>query len=152
MIQRIQSVYLFLAGLVPAFCVFLPLARFRADGGSCLMRGYAYAATGMNTEGALVPWGVLLFAVLSAGIAWYTLFAYKNRRRQMRLCTLAVLSNLAFYVAYVAHAVAFASATQSAFSPTLYAALPLLAIVCATLARKAIKHDDELVRSADRLR
>ncbi len=152
MIQRIQSVYLFLAGLIPAFCVFLPLAHFRAETGSCLMRGYAYTPTGMDTAGALCPWGVLVCAVLSAVVAWYALGAYKNRPRQMRLCTLAVLCNLAFYVAYVAHAVAFSSATSAAFSPTLYAALPILAIVCATLARRAIKHDEELVRSADRLR
>lgn len=152
MIQRIQSIYLFLAGVIPAICIFLPLARFHVGEGYYSMLGFKYDVVNMGATVTTHPWGVLCMALLATIVSFYAIFCYRNRKRQMRLCTWASLCIIIFYVAYFAYAVAFMSHTSSDFMPSLPVALPLLSLFFLTLARKGIKHDEDLIRSADRIR
>lgn len=141
-----------MAGIIPAICIFTPLARFSVDGGYYTMYSFKYDVVNLSSTATGHPWGVLTFLLLMAVLAIYAIFCYKNRKRQMRLCTSVVLCTLLFYVAYVSYSVAFASHTAADFSPGLLAALPVLSLVFATLAKKGIKHDDNLIKSVDRIR
>lgn len=152
MIQRIQSVYLLLAGLIPAICIFIPLARFSVGEGYYTMYSFKYDVVGLSSTTTGHPWGVLTFLLLAGVLSIYTIFCFKNRKRQMLLCKTVVVSHILFYVAYVAYSVVFASRTGADFCPVWLAALPLLSLVFATLAGKAVKRDDDLIKSADRIR
>ena len=84
-----------------------------------------------------------------AGLGALNIFQYKNRRKQMAFCTLGILMLLAWigYFCYD-HFYLHGGATMY----PLYAILPIVSIILFWMARKGIKHDDDLVRSADRLR
>lgn len=84
-----------------------------------------------------------------AGLGAINIFQYKNRRKQMAFCTLGIFLLLVWigcfcYDHYYLHG--------GAARYPLYALLPIVSIVLFWMARKGIKHDDDLVRSADRLR
>ena len=86
---------------------------------------------------------------LIAGLGCANIFQYKNRKRQMALCSLGILMLLVWvgifcYDHYYLHG-------GSTMYP-LYAILPIVSIILFWMAKKGIKHDDDLVRSADRLR
>ena len=154
MIQRIQSVYLLLAGLVPAFTLTTPLARFWQESGYYLM-----TALGFNPYGAPaytgtphIPYGVLAFGILLIVLPFANIFQYKNRRRQMRICNWTVAGIIAYYVSYICYVVIFAMHTNTNFQPGICAFFPMLTLIFTLLARYSIKKDEELVRAADRIR
>jgi hypothetical protein len=93
-----------------------------------------------------------------AGLGALNIFQYKNRRKQMAFCTLGVLLLIVWIALFCFdHYHVFDGSSsqlhlQAAVRYPLYALLPVVSIVLFALARKGIKHDDDLVRSADRLR
>lgn len=93
---------------------------------------------------------VLFAAVFSV----YAIFLYKNRPRQMRL-TLG-MSILTFLFAVLFGVLGYFYAKQLPVGTEVHlafgSAIPLVAIPLLLLAYRAIKKDEELVRSSDRLR
>ena len=84
-----------------------------------------------------------------AGLGIINIFQYKNRRKQMTLCTLGICLLLVWIACFCYdHYYLHGGATIY----PLYAMLPIVSIILFWMARKGIKHDDDLVRSADRLR
>lgn len=141
MIQRIQSIYLFIAVLLSAALFYLPLFEVPA--------GTADAAKQfMITNNAL-----LLVLNSAIGIlAFVIIFLFMNRPLQMRLCRLAlilifIMIGLLFYTS---DAILNGLDQKVTFKIGTY--LPLIQVVIIFLAHRAIKKDEKLVRSADRLR
>ena len=147
MIQRIQSVYLLLAGIIPAFTFCTPIITF--SNGSSLM---SYAITGTEEHFISCPWGVLAFTVLSILTALFTIFNYKNRPRQIRLCNLLLIFILLLYVSILAYSYAFENRHNVSMSYSIGLLLPLISYVSGWLARRAIRKDEALVRAAERFR
>ncbi|MBQ9236832.1 MAG: DUF4293 domain-containing protein [Prevotella sp.] len=84
-----------------------------------------------------------------AGLGCANIFQYKTRKRQMFFCTLGILMLLAWvglfcYDHFYVHG--------GAVRYPLYAILPIVSIILFWMAKKGIKHDEDLVRSLDRLR
>ncbi len=129
MIQRIQSVHFLLASLLlGATAVF-----------QCL-----------NHTGDVSAWDVAAVAITSvaAVLSVVAIFLFKNRGRQLVLSGFAGLFTVA--------ALGFASKDfvmgGVAWQSCWWLALPVLAFVFLKLAARGIKHDEELVRAADRIR
>ncbi|MBR1652053.1 MAG: DUF4293 domain-containing protein [Alloprevotella sp.] len=155
MIQRIQSVYLLLAGILPAFTFTTPLARFSLGEDAFLtLSSLGLRATGTPQPTATQPvyLALALLAVLLMLLSVLNIFGYKNRKRQVRVCNWSVALAVAWYAAYVGICAMFTQQTGTAFTPALCAALPFLTLVFTLLARRSIKKDEELVRAADRIR
>ncbi len=155
MIQRIQSVYLLLAGILSAITFFMPLAYFPETTGTYVMYATSFKYLGENLATGDIPslpWGVLLFALLCVIIPVYCIFKYRNRRLQSKLCVLGIICHILYYVAYVAYGISMTHKLSAEFTPTLYIVLPFFAMLAVALARKAIKSDEEKVRAADRIR
>lgn len=156
MIQRIQSVYLFLAGLIPAFTFTTPLARFldNKTEGFLTLSSLNLQAAGMPQPTNVTP-TYLALAVLSAliiGFSAFNIFQYKNRRRQIRLANWSVALVVVWYIAYIAVSTILTRDLGTSFAPALCAALPFVSLVFTLLARRAIQKDEALVRAADRIR
>ena len=156
MIQRIQSVYLFLAGLLPAFTFWLPLARFSGEGTEGFHTLYA---TGLNVVGsapsageATTPWALIVIGICCVLLPLIALFGYKNRKAQMRKTRWAMLLDVAYYVALSVHV--WLHVTASGLTPgfALGCLCPLLSFLFLWLALRAIRKDEALVRAADRIR
>ncbi|MDR1764007.1 MAG: DUF4293 domain-containing protein [Dysgonamonadaceae bacterium] len=124
MIQRVQTIYLLFATLLSAF---QSVWSFR----HC-------------------DWTGLGFAVAACLIALISIFLYKNRKRQAGfVIALAIIAVLA-----VAEAVTAAFIQKSAFDLDFwyYTGQAVIVFLLATAAYRAIRKDEKLVRSLDRIR
>ena len=137
MIQRIQSIWLFLA----AVCVFLTL-KF---------------STYVGTNKDLIPSSFLngiatlplIFVTLAIGIlTLITIFLYKNRKLQLRLTILAVLLETGLIFLYYEEIQTFIG--KGTFSIT--AILHVAVIVFLILAARGINSDNKLIKDSNRLR
>ena len=143
MIQRIQTLYLLIIAALMAVTLFSGLAWFAGDAGE-----FGLYAFGLKTaEGELVQstvyMGILL--ALACALPLVTIFLFRRRLLQIRLCVVEgvyyflswrVFSDLTFH-------------TQG-FKPAIV--LPLVCLLFAYLAARAIFRDELLVRAADRIR
>ena len=158
MIQRIQTVYLSLAVIALALIFAFPLAQFFSENGA-----YVFSVTGLKNmvPGEPEAFTAMVFfplIIVTAGIALltvFTIFEYKNRPFQIKLTNISVLSSIAlimgvffFYIPMIEKKINIVPDYSKAFG--IY--LPLVALVFLIMANRAIKRDDKLVRSADRLR
>jgi cytochrome c biogenesis factor len=136
MLQRIQSIYLLIAviasGILP---LFLPL--YTLDNGDVVsfMDNIAY---------------VLLF-VFSATLSIVGIFTYKKRKNQFVLGRLNIILNLILLGLFIYRSLNL-SGEANVSEKGIGMFLPIVSIVFISLANKAIKKDEDLVKSADRLR
>lgn len=151
MIQRIQSIYLFLAAAALSCPLFLPLAQASGDTTSMASLGDNFFTDGVYWAKESLAWFGLFLLVLG-GLAG--IFLYKNRKRQMQftsglfLGTLVLLGVLLGGGYQCARQLPLGSAAQISMGGIVI----LLAIPLLWLAHRSIKKDEELVRSSDRLR
>jgi len=156
MLQRIQSVYLTLVFVFAVLFVFLPLGKFDYEGIKIALK-----ITGLEFP-AQAPlqispgWRSILLIVLAFGIMVLTVFSvfqYKRRRYQIQLGKL----NILMHVGLVVSAFFFIDNYQEnlvnlPFNYGIGIFLPLVSMILILMANKAIKRDEELVRSTDRIR
>lgn len=145
MIQRIQSVFLLLVAGLSAALFFTPIFSMRFSGAAAAEVPYTIQS------------GVFasLTVVISAAIALVAIFLYRTRQRQMMVCRL----NLLFIIASIglilqaSDTSALVKAGEQVVIEYHYGVyLPIVQILLTLLAIRFIKKDDDLVRSADRLR
>lgn len=163
MIQRIQTVFLFLIAIAMICVLFLPIwSKTDTNGQEYVLNAFSLAATTAattsGTTAASVSKATVAIAVLSilaALVALYEIFQYKNRLTQMKLGFLntlllaAVMGSCFYYVNYVGEEM-LKSETRGEYEAGFY--LPLLALALNALANRFIRRDEQLVRSVDRLR
>ncbi|MGI6231881.1 MAG: DUF4293 domain-containing protein [Prevotella sp.] len=149
MLQRKQTVFLFLATIAFIVCLILPVGSFEPKGMSKMAMWYNL---GIN-NGETIEWHIGLFALLAVDtiLSFVTIFLYHQRKTQIKLCVVSMLIVLAWYICYAIGAMnTFAS--LGAFHFQFGACLPLVALILLWLARRGVKADEELVRSMDRIR
>ncbi len=159
MIQRIQSLYLLLVALLTGVMLWLPLSVHSFSQGDVqlvmLNKLIGLADAGLTIDTGIIYLEITLVALV-CGLSLITIFQFKNRKRQLVLCnaTLVALSALVgvlfILVDFQLKKVAAGAVVQSTYLPAAYA--PLFSLFLAYLAIRGIRKDDELVRSADRLR
>ena len=151
MIQRIQTVYLALAILMMVACCCLPLAEFEPVGMG--FPAAMYSLVMLNSDGSIMSYlPCVLFAVtlIIELTLIFAIMGYGNRKSQMRKCCVAMTFEVLWLVCYAALSMMLKG--DATFHPCFASCLPLIAFVLTILARRGIKKDDELVRSADRIR
>lgn len=158
MIQRAQTIYLFLAALAGLLTFFLPFAHYlQAD-----VKLAEYAVFGVfNVQSDLVEmtgpflfptWVMSLFVTMFPAIA---IFLYRKRPVQLRVTRLSFLMNLSFIVYLffavdTVHAELYGDEVAILYHVGFY--LPVVALAFLFLAIRGIKKDEALVKSLDRIR
>ena len=89
----------------------------------------------------------LILTIVSIGISVITIFMFKDRKMQMRLCLLGLLVSVLILVLYFLDMKKIISAT-----PALWAVLPVAVIAGYYMAFRNIRKDEKLVKSLDKLR
>ena len=155
MLQRIQSVYLFLAGLV-IFALFLfPLAHDVYINGiqsTISVTGVYQGANGQLNH--VQTFTALIAGTAVAGILPFVLvFLYKNRKQQIMLCYayIIILFGYVYWQVQTVKSVADVSSFKTS-NFGIGVLLSSVTIVLVLVAAKAIQRDEKLVKSADRLR
>lgn len=160
MIQRIQSIYLLLTTALMAVFLFLPIAQFDTTDGI-----YSFTAQGISTVEAMTTpvqdktsvftptWGVFVLGTVIAVLSFITIFLYKNRPTQARICMINAFFLVTFYIVIFLSGYTFREdLSASNISWTAYIVMPFVALILDILAYKAINKDERLVRSLDRIR
>ncbi|WP_242926347.1 DUF4293 domain-containing protein [Pontibacter vulgaris] len=162
MIQRIQSVFLFLLVLSMVAMLFLPLwsKTDPATNQTLILTAWNLkpeqaqgdAAASLPSQGTFA---IGMLAIAAAVLALYEIFQFKNRLNQMKMGLLntlvlaALLGTTFYYAMYVGNDMIQAS-NPGEYEPGFY--MPILALLLNALANRFIRRDENLVRSVDRLR
>ena len=156
MIQRKQTIYLFLAVVLSVVCLCLPLGsiELQSMGLEPVLYNLSLVIPHNNTASydfSYCPLFVLL--AIPTIIALVAIFLYRNRPLQARLCAFNLLFLLLWMLLLAYHKFfGFSAFKPCTFQQTLTSYLPFLAAVCNYLAFKGIRADERLVRAADRIR
>ena len=137
MIQRIQTIYLLLAfvltGILPFF---IPLWTMTDGSAYFFMQNQVYVvALGLSTTLSLL-----------------SIVSYKKRQNQFVIDRLNIILNLILLGLFVYRSLNLSGETITVSEKGIGMFLPIVAIVLLVLANKAIKKDEDLVKSVDRLR
>ncbi|WP_026935403.1 DUF4293 domain-containing protein [Christiangramia echinicola] len=136
MLQRIQTIYLLLAAVVSAGLIFVFSLWENSAGES------VYA------QDVLIAFGMFL---ASAAISLVSIFMFKNRKLQFVLGRLNIILNLFLLGVFVYWSLTLPGEMDIS-EKGIGMFLPIISIVFIVLANKAIKKDEDLVKSVDRLR
>lgn len=151
MIQRKQSIFLFLAAILMAVSFFVPLAQFSATGTDNILTLFSY---GLASESGSTPiWGICTLAILGCIFPLVNIFLYAKRKLQMRVGTITIVFYLFFYVSLYLYVSNVARDGSMGLGNIEYGAiLPLIAIILNVLAILGIKKDEKLIQSLNRIR
>ncbi|WP_264564922.1 DUF4293 domain-containing protein [Flavobacterium sp. N3904] len=137
MIQRIQTIYLFLAFLAVGVLPYIfPLWVLNNGKDYYFMQNQFY---------------VILLG-LSTAITVYSIISFKKRQTQFVLNRLNIILNLILLGLFVYHSLNISGEAVAVSKKGIGMFLPIFAIVVLVFANKAIKKDEDLVKSVDRLR
>lgn len=152
MIQRIQSVYLFLSIVAMVVCACLPVAAIVPTGMGVVSDMYNLCIIDGN-DGSLSFAVSGLFALLAGSVitSVINIFSYNNRKAQSRDCLVTIMLLLLWIGLYAFEAYIY-DTDKTVFEVRFTACLPIVAIILQWLARAAIRKDEKLIRSIDRIR
>lgn len=154
MIQRIQTIYFLIAALLVGSLFFVPFAEIINAKGEI----YRFDASGFYMEGSqgheMIIGGlpVVFLCIISALFILVTIFQFNKRPRQIKF------SKLNIFILLILCGLVYCNLWRGIYLITgshslkIYLAFPLIAIVLIYLAIKAIRKDQELLKSIDRIR
>ena len=136
MLQRIQTIYLAIAFIVSGILPFV-FALWKIDGKDVFfMTNIAYSS---------------LFG-LSTALSLLSIISFKKRQQQFVFNRLNMILNLILLVLFVYRSLNVSGEATLVSEKGIGMFLPIISIVMLVLANKAIKKDEDLVKSVDRLR
>lgn len=149
MIQRIQSVWLFLAAMISG-ALFMPsmtLYRYIVPSG--------FTGGQQKTLNTLNHYPLLVVAVVMTVLPLVAIFMFKDRKRQRGMAVLGILACVGFIALMFMKIGSINNATPP---PTgqeygiIGSVIPVVSIIFLVLAIRGIRKDDKLIKSLDRLR
>jgi peptidoglycan/LPS O-acetylase OafA/YrhL len=137
MLQRIQTVYLiFVFIFVGVLPFFIPLWSINGIQPYFFIQNMIY---------------IVINAVISV-LTLVSIFSFNNRQNQFVINRLNIILNLILLGLFLYHLLNLSGETQKVSEKGVGIFLPIVAIVLLVFANKSIKKDEDLVKSADRLR
>ena len=136
MIQRIQSIFLLIVALLGAIAPFFAFLWVTANGEEFFAQNELWIS-------------ILFYAV--AILAVIAIFLFKNRQNQFVLNRLNMILNL-FLLGFFVYRSLNLSGETLVSEKGIGMLIPVFSIVFLVLANRAIKKDEDLVKSVDRLR
>ena len=137
MIQRIQTVYLLIALVISGVLPYMFPLWTMSDG-----KEFHFMSDSTYT---------ILFG-LTTTLTLVSIMYFKKRQHQFVLNRLSIILNLILLGLFVYRSLNLSGETLVVSEKGIGMFLPIVAIVFLALANKAIKKDEDLVKSADRLR
>lgn len=130
MIQRIQTVFLFLISITSVLGLFF------------------FPPIDFPDLGLPIPMVLKSYLILTAALAFLTLLLFKSRKTQL------LMNRLHFFIQILAAAgLVYGMVNTDDLNVYLpWVVMPLLALILLILSRRFIKKDEDLIRSIDRLR
>ncbi|WP_299012630.1 DUF4293 domain-containing protein [uncultured Polaribacter sp.] len=143
MIQRIQTLYLLFASAISGGLIFV------FDLWDSVKKDVF--AIDLIASDLLTLKTIPILFIISAVVAFVTIFVFKNRKLQFVIGRIVILINL-ILLGLLIYVSLMLPGELVISEKGIGMFLPILAILLVVLANKAIKKDEDLVKSADRLR
>lgn len=152
--QRIQTLWLLLAGVLMTLMLIYPLAVFVDPATGAAYNLYVSGVQDVASQMIVYSaWGLFVIDAIIVLVSFITIFMYKKRIRQIRLTVFNMLVTIGFlaYLAFVSwhfcttHHVHFGGLK-------FWLAMPLVTLILQYLAIRNIGADEALVRASNRLR
>lgn len=152
MIQRKQTIFLFVALVLSIICLCLPLCTFTFEE-EVGLPSTMYNLWIVNSNGGhdFSVWALFAILLITCPISLFAIFAFHNRITQSRLCLFNILLIIGWYAVLLIFILGFGDET-SRCHPSITIIFPLIAAVFYFLSRRSILKDEALVRAADRIR
>lgn len=152
MIQRVQSVYLLLAAVSIVIFLCFPTGYF-INGEGISIGIFKPLGVTLSDDTFLSTWGLFALSLLSALIQVCTIFLFRNRTLQMRMSIFSIIVICGYYITFITFLLVLKEKLSDAnFQIRWPLCLPLVSIILTWMAYRAIHHDENLVKAADRLR
>lgn len=146
MIQRIQSVWLFLASMLNGLLFILPLYRFN-------YANLVYSPWKVESVRNFMP--LLIIAAVATVLPLVAIFFFGDRKRQWGMVIISMISIFTFISVMLMRVsnIKNSGATVANFEYMLPGVLVTVGgLICLVLALRGIRKDDKLIKSLDRLR
>ena len=152
MIQRKQTIFLLIAFILTVVCLCLPIGRWQSVGMGMDTVMYNLWITDLKTgvlDFSVAPlFGVLL---ITCPINLLTVFLYKNRILQSRLCMVNIVLIAIWYASYITYGLVLPH-PHATFRFSFTACIPLFVGIFYIMAHRGILTDERLVQAANRIR
>ncbi|MFW6327776.1 MAG: DUF4293 domain-containing protein [Bacteroidota bacterium] len=151
MIQRIQTIYLLFALIMMVLPFFIPYVEVMGQDGQT----YHLMGQGIYTEdGQLLEYTypTLIILAVSAIFSLVIIFLYKKRLLQLRLSVINLFLMLGSVVLMAYYLFQFHQNEPGLIRYDFGFIFPVIAFILTILAFRAIKKDEILIRSAERIR
>jgi hypothetical protein len=116
-------------------------------------------AAAFNPIGVTMPdgtfhstWGLFCLLLLSAVIAFATIFLFRNRMLQIRMTIFNSVILIGYYIAFLVFMFILKSRLEVTYRLGWALCLPAVALILNYLIFRAVYRDEVMVRAADRLR
>lgn len=172
MIQRIQTLYLFVVVVLFATMVATPLLDFKINNVKLDVENKEQAKPDVKVTKDVKVYQmtykgivdkesgdmlistslVTLYEIVVAVIALITIFLYKNRGSQIKLTVFNMVLQVGFYVVVAVYMYTAYKYANTDFDFHLPIVFPLISLILSYLAFRAIVKDDLLVKSLGRVR
>lgn len=164
MIQRVQSIYLFLIVVLGILLFFVPALELVTPVEAPTQRMWELQATGLDEVTPnldllmLEPihlnglWGLLLTTALIPVLAFVVLILFRNRILQARLNIFLAFLCVGYYGILAMYGWFAVQNFGVEWHVTPWAAIPAVCFVLTLMATRRILADEALVRAADRIR
>lgn len=136
MLQRIQTIYIILSAIIMG-CLYIWFPTIMDEGGNTVI-----------ARDEILVFGLLF---LSMALAIISVLSFKKRQFQFVMNRLNIISNFVLLGVFVYRSLKISGETLVS-EKGIGVLLPIISIVFLVLANKAIKKDEDLVKSVDRLR
>ncbi|MFP4469054.1 MAG: DUF4293 domain-containing protein [Bacteroidales bacterium] len=162
MLQRIQTVFMFLAIVMGVLTFFFPIATYFSE--TVYFQYFLYEIRNLSPDpfnemgvvsGGISDWFVLPLALLQVvilALIFITIFRYRKRLLQIRLNYLTIFLNVLLVGGIFYASTMLEQESQTRPDYGLGGIFPLITIILIFLANNYIRKDERLIRSADRLR
>jgi len=149
MIQRIQTLWFFLAAIFAALIFFFPVIELTSSND---VHVYEYASISIAGIDNLVQSGYIIVGLtgIIGLLSFVAIFLFKNRNLQMRISVFASL--LVIFLVILLGYFSWSKIANPTATIGLSAILPLIIFIFLLMARRAVKKDDDLIKSVDRIR
>ena len=153
MLQRIQTIYLLIADILIATLFFFRFAEISSS-----KEIFSAGIQGIYLDGTHQPqlilhnWLLLILWSITPILLFVTIFLFKKRKLQLKLSLVSLFLTLCLEGVLFLEMWLGAQRLSGHFSLTPYFLMPIIAMIFIYLAIRAIKNDELLIRSVDRIR
>lgn len=154
MIQRIQSIFLLILGLCMVLSVFVKSWQEVKPDERVTLDAFSLEHVSKNTAVSTTPtFYIAILAIASALVAFYSISRFKNRLLQIKLGALnsLLMASVLLITGYFSREGDELIVGQKGDYGIGFF-LPMAAMFCNLIANRFIRRDENLVRSADRMR